>query len=69
MTEVKRARKASHEEVDAFLKGTDPQEHIIKIECGYDDSQATVIWRDDNFQKHYSFSFLLPYRLLARAHL
>jgi hypothetical protein len=34
MTELKRAKKASNEEVDAFLKGTDPQEHIIKIECG-----------------------------------
>lgn len=61
MTEVKRARKASHEEVDAFLKGTDPQEHIIKIECGYDDKNATIIWRDENFQKHYSLEPFYPF--------
>lgn len=61
MSELRRAKKASNEEVDAFLKGTDPQEHIIKIECGYDDSQATVIWRDDNFQKHYSLEDFYPF--------
>ena len=61
MTELKRAKKASNEEVDAFLKGTDPQEHIIKIECGYDDSKATVIWRDENFKKHYSLEDFYPF--------
>jgi len=61
MAELKRAKKASNEEVDAFLKGTDPQEHIIKIECGYDDKQATVIWRDENFQKHYTQEPFYPF--------
>ena len=61
MSEIKRARKASNEEVDAFLKGTDPQEHIIKIECGYDDAKATVIWRDENFIKHYSEEPFYPF--------
>ena len=61
MSELKRAKKASNEEVDAFLKGSDPQEHIIKIECGYDDSKATVIWRDENFQKHYSLQDFYPF--------
>ena len=61
MTELKRAKKASNEEVDAFLKGTDPQEHIIKIECGYDDDKATIIWRDENFQKHYSLQDFYPF--------
>ena len=61
MEELRRAKKASNEEVDAFLKGSDPQEHIIKIECGYDDDKATVIWRDDNFVKHYSQELFYPF--------
>ena len=61
MSEIKRAKKASNEEVDAFLKGTDPQEHIIKIECEYDDAKATVIWRDENFIKHYSEEPFYPF--------
>ena len=61
MEELKRAKRASNEEVDAFLKGSDPQEHIIKIECGYDDTKATIIWRDENFVKHYSQEPFYPF--------
>ena len=61
MPELLRAKKASHEEVDAFLKGTDPQEHIVDIECGWDDAKATIIWRDDNFIKHYSEEPFYPF--------
>jgi len=61
MQEIRRAQKATHEEVDAFLKGSNPQEHIIKVECGYDDRYATVIWRDDNFIKHYDREPFYPF--------
>lgn len=67
MKELKRAKKASNEEVDSFLKGTNPQEHIIKIECAYDESYATVIWRDDNFTKHYDKEPLYPFCWAKRA--
>lgn len=61
MPEIKKAKKASHEEVDSFLKGSNPMEHVIKVECGYNDSQATVIWRDDNFDKHYDKHPFYPF--------
>lgn len=61
MTELPRAKKASNEEVDAFLKGSDPQEHIVDIECGWDDTKATIIWRDENFKKHYSEQSFYPF--------
>lgn len=61
MQELKRAKKATNEEVDVFLKGTDPQERIIKIECGYDDKEATVIYRDENFSKHYVTEPFYPF--------
>ena len=57
----RRAMTATNEEVEAFLKGTNPQEHIIKIECDYNDDYATVIWRDDNFQKHYTKEPFYPF--------
>lgn len=61
MKELKRATKASTEEVDRFLKGSDPQERIIKIECGYKDRQATVIYRDENNIKHYDKQDFYPF--------
>ena len=61
MAELKRAKIATNEEVDVFLKGTDPQERIINIECGYDDRQATVIYRDENGVKHYDLHDFYPF--------
>ena len=61
MKELKRATKASTEEVDRFLKGSDPQERIIKIECGYKDRQATVIYRDVDGHKHYDKQDFYPF--------
>jgi len=61
MAELKRARTATNEEVDIFLKGTDPQERIINIECGYGDKQATVIYRDENGAKHYDLQDFYPF--------
>lgn len=61
MQDLLRAKKASNEEVDAFLKGTNPQEHIVDIECGWDDKKATVIWRDNDFKKHYSEEPFYPF--------
>lgn len=61
MKELKRAKKATNEEVGLFLQGTNPMEHVIKVECGYDDNYATVIWRDDDFNKHYDKMPFYPF--------
>lgn len=61
MKDIKRAKKATSDEVDFFIKGSDPQEHIIKIECGYGDDYATVIWRDENYVKHYDKEPFYPF--------
>lgn len=36
------------EDIDKFLSGTDPMEHIIKIEGSYDDDKMTIIFRGKN---------------------
>ncbi len=61
MSELKRAKKATNEEVDSFLKGSDPQERIIKVECSYDDARATVIYRDEEGVKHYEKQDFYPF--------
>lgn len=38
-------------EVISFLNGNDPMEHIIKIECGYNDDMVSIIYRDENNKK------------------
>ena len=61
MKEITRATRASQEEVDRFLKGSDPQERIIKIECSYKDARATVIHRDRGGVKHYDKQDFYPF--------
>lgn len=43
--------KYTKEDIEHFLKGTDPMEHIIKIECGYNDNEVTIYYRDDEGKK------------------
>lgn len=40
--------KVTKEQIDQFLSGTDPMEHIIKVEGSYDDDKITIIFRNDN---------------------
>lgn len=61
MEEIKRATKATKEKVESFLKGSNPQERIIKIECGFGDAEATVIWRDEEGKKHYTKEDFYPF--------
>lgn len=67
MTEIKRAKQASNADVDSFLKGNNPMEHVIKVECGYDDKFATVIWRDNDYNKHYDTHPFYPFCWAKRA--
>jgi len=43
--------KITQEKIQAFFDGKDPMEHIIKIECSYDDEKATIIYRRDDGTK------------------
>lgn len=43
--------KFTKEEIELFLNGSDPMERIVKIECGYDDNQVTIFYRDENGNK------------------
>lgn len=51
----------SREEVEAFFKGRDPMERIVKIECGYDDKCATLIYRDANGDKKAATDAFRPF--------
>lgn len=37
--------KISEEQINSFLNGRDPQTGIIAIECGYNDSEVSIIYR------------------------
>ena len=43
--------KVGKEEIEMFLSGTNHMEHIIKIECGYDDNKVSIIYRNEDGQK------------------
>jgi DNA polymerase elongation subunit (family B) len=57
----RRAKQATFEEVDKFLQGSNPMEHVIKVECGYNDKYATIIWRDNDYKKHYTTQPFYPF--------
>lgn len=40
--------EVSKEQIDAFLNGSNPQEHIIKIEGDYNESRVHIFYRDEN---------------------
>ena len=42
------ATRLTKEQIDAFLAGSDPMEHIIKIECGYDEDRVHIIYKNEN---------------------
>lgn len=67
MGKLQNAKKATLEEVDSFLKGSNPMEHVIKVECGYNDKYATVIWRDNDYVKHYDEYPFYPFCWAKRA--
>ncbi len=53
--------KVSKEEVEAFLHGSNPMEHIVKIECGYEDTKAKVYYRDENGVKQCQLDDFYPF--------
>ena len=57
----KMAGGVSREVVDSFFRGRDPMERIVKIECGYNDTSATVIYRDKNGKKKVLYEDFKPF--------
>ena len=53
--------EVTKEQIDSFLKGTDPMEKIIKIECEYDDDKVYVIYYDDNNVKRIKKEPFFPF--------
>ena len=39
--------KLTEEAIESFLNGHDPFEHIVNIECGYDDDMVSIIYNKD----------------------
>lgn len=44
-------KKITKEDIDVFLHGYDPMERIITIECGYQDDQVSIIFKNQNGEK------------------
>lgn len=49
------------EDINSFLSGTDPMEHIIKIECDYDSNKVYIIYRDNKGNKKIKIDWYYPF--------
>lgn len=54
-------REVTQEQVDSFLKGSNPQERIIKVECANNESEVSVIYIDDKGVKRIQKDNLYPF--------
>lgn len=61
MEETNTNSEVTKEQVHQFLMGTNPQEHIIKIETDYSDSKVYVIYRDENGNRQVDIDFFYPF--------
>lgn len=44
-------KEITKQDIDTFLHGYDPMERIITIECGYQDDQVSIIFKNQNGEK------------------
>lgn len=54
-------KQVTKEDIDAFLAGNDPMEHIIKIECGYDENKVSIIYRNEEGKKRIKRDYFKPF--------
>lgn len=47
--------------ISKFLNGRDPLEHIVSIECGYDDEQVSIIYVNEKGQKRVKLEGFRPF--------
>ena len=53
--------KVTKEQIEVFLSGHDEMQHIIKIECDYDDDMVYIIYRDENNVKRIKKDYFYPF--------
>lgn len=54
-------KKITTEVVNSFLNGHDPMEHIIAIECDYDDEQVSIIYVNEKGEKRVKMDDFKPF--------
>lgn len=59
--------KVTKEQVGSFLAGNGSMEHVIKIECSYDDNEVYIIYRDLNGNKRLKKDSFKPFVWVTQA--
>lgn len=54
-------KKITSEVVNTFLTGHDPMEHIISIECDYQDERVSIIYVNENGEKRVKMDAFKPF--------
>lgn len=54
-------REITSEVVNTFLNGHDPMEHIITIECAYDEDKVSIVYINDKGQKRIKLDDFKPF--------
>ena len=54
-------REITNEVVNTFLNGHDPMEHIITIECAYDEDKVSIVYINDKGQKRIKLDDFKPF--------
>ena len=54
-------REITSEVVNTFLNGHDPMEHIITIECAYDEDKVSIVYINDKGQKRIKLDGFKPF--------
>lgn len=49
------------EDIEAFFAGSDPMEHIVSIELGYNDAMAEIVYNDENNVKRITKQEFKPF--------
>jgi DNA polymerase I len=58
---LKDPKPVSHEDIDKFFEGSDPMERIVKIELGYNDPEAEIVYYDQNGVKRIRVEGFKPF--------
>lgn len=53
--------EVTKEQINTFLAGSDPMEHIIKIECDYNSDKVFIIYRDEDGKKRVRKDWFYPF--------
>lgn len=54
-------KKITFEEIEKFLNGKNPMERVISLDCGYNDEQAKIIYKDEEGKRHVRMMDFYPF--------